>query len=111
MTVALSGYRLMWMMVLFDLPVGTKKERKAATGFRKFLLDQGYEMSQFSVYMRFCAGKEQVEANTRKVGQNVPRTGKVHIVTFTDKQYENIVSFDGRKREPPWRNPEQFVLL
>ena len=58
---ALSGYRLMWMMVLFDLPVLTKKERKAATKFRKFLLDQGFEMSQFSVYMRFCAGKEQAE--------------------------------------------------
>ena len=53
----LSGYRLMWMVVLFDLPVGTKKERKAATKFRKFLLDQGFEMSQYSVYMRFCAGK------------------------------------------------------
>ncbi len=58
---ALSGYRLMWMMVLFDLPVLTKKERKAATRFRNFLLDQAFAMSQFSVYMRFCAGKEQVE--------------------------------------------------
>ena len=47
------------MMVLFDLPVMTKKERKAATDFRKFLLDQGFEMAQYSVYMRFCAGKER----------------------------------------------------
>jgi CRISPR-associated protein Cas2 len=101
----------MWMMVLFDLPVGTKKERKAATGFRNFLLDEGFEMSQFSVYMRFCAGKEQTETYTKRVQNNVPPTGKVHIAYFTDRQYENIVCFDGRKREPGRKNPQQFVLF
>ncbi len=107
----LSGYRLMWTVVLFDLPVGTKKERKAATKFRKFLLDQGFEMSQYSVYMRFCAGKEQAESCTKKVEAAVPVTGKVHIVYITDKQYENIVSFDGRTKEPARKNPEQYVLF
>jgi len=107
----LSGYRLMWMVVLFDLPVGTKKERKAATKFRKFLLDQGFEMSQYSVYMRFCAGKEQAEAYTKKVEKAVPVTGKIHIVYITDKQYENIVSFDGRTKEAARKNPEQYVLF
>jgi CRISPR-associated endoribonuclease Cas2 len=109
--VALSGYRLMWMMVLFDLPVGTKKERKAATRFRNFLLDQGFEMSQFSVYLRYCSGKEQAESLTRIVEKDVPATGKVHIAYFTDKQYENIVCLDGRKREPGRKNPEQYVLF
>lgn len=107
----LSGYRLMWMMVLFDLPVGTKKERRLATNFRQFLLDQGFEMSQFSVYLRFCAGKEQAEAHTKKVEKAVPPSGKVHIVYITDKQYENIVSFDGRTKEPARKNPEQYVLF
>lgn len=101
----------MWMMVLFDLPVGTKKERKAATKFRQFLLDQGFQMSQYSVYMRFCAGKEQSEAYTKKVEKEVPSTGKIHIVYLTDKQYENIVTFDGRVKEPTRKNPEQFVLF
>lgn len=108
---SLTGYRLMWMMVLFDLPVAMRDERSAATKFRNFLLDQGFEMSQFSVYMRFCSGKEQAEAMTRRVEKNVPATGKVHIVYFTDKQYENIVCFDGRKREPARKNPDQFVLF
>lgn len=107
----LTGYRLMWMTVLFDLPVATQKERAAATRFRNFLLDQGFEMAQFSVYMRFCSGKEQAEVLTRRVEKNVPQTGKVHIIYFTDKQYENIVCFDGRKREPGRKNPEQFVLF
>lgn len=54
----LSGYRLMWMMVLFDLPVLEKEERKEASDFRKFLLDEGFTMSQFSVYLKLLSGKE-----------------------------------------------------
>ena len=107
----LSGYRVMWMIVLFDLPVLTKKERKAATKFRKFLLDQGFEMAQYSVYMRFCAGKEQAEARTRLIERHVPGTGRIHIVYITDKQYESIVSFDGRNRERANKNPDQLALF
>lgn len=107
----LSGYRLMWMIVLFDLPVLSRKERKAATSFRNFLLDQGFEMSQLSVYMRHCTGKEQVETLTRRVEKAVPQTGKVHIVCLTDKQYEGIVCFDGRARQASRKNPEQYLLF
>ncbi len=101
----------MWIMVIFDLPVMEKKERKAATVFRNHLLDQGFEMAQLSVYMRFTSGKEAVEALARKIEAAVPEEGKVSILTFTDKQYENIISFRGRGRQPQNKNPEQFVLF
>lgn len=107
----LSGYRLMWMMVLFDLPVLTKQERKDANNFRKFLLDRGFDRCQLSVYMRFCAGKEQTQVYTRRVQSALPPSGIVQIVYFTDKQYENIVSFNGAKRESANKNPEQFTLF
>jgi CRISPR-associated protein Cas2 len=108
---ALSGYRIMWLVVLFDLPVGTKKERKAANGFRFKLLDLGFEMSQFSVYLRFCAGKEQADAYERKIEQSMPASGKVHIMAITDKQYENIRTYRGRNREQSPQNPNQFALF
>ena len=107
----LSGYRLMWMMVMFDLPVLTKRERRAATKFRTFLLDQGFDMCQFSVYMRFCAGKEQAQVFTRRVQTALPDSGNVQIIYITDKQYENIISFDGPKRRPSNKNPGQLTLL
>ena len=107
----LSGYRLMWMMVLFDLPVLTKRERKDAADFRKFLLDQGFEMCQLSVYMRFCAGKEQAQVHTRRIQSALPVSGNVQIVYFTDKQYENIVSFRGTAREATRKNPQQYTLF
>jgi CRISPR-associated protein Cas2 len=108
---ALSGYRLMWMIVMFDLPVGTRKQRKAAAGFRNFLLDQGFEMSQFSVYARFCAGKEQAETYMKRIENALPRYGKVHVLTMTDRQYENGRTFRGRKREHGKGNPEQLALF
>lgn len=101
----------MWMIVMFDLPVGSKKERKAATGFRNFLLDQGFEMNQFSVYMRFCSSKEHVQTLTSRVGEHLPKAGHVDIVCFTDRQYENIVSFKGRAKGPNKKNPAQFSLF
>jgi CRISPR-associated protein Cas2 len=50
----------MWMIVMFDLPVTTSAERKIATQFRNHLLDNGFEMSQFSVYFRFCGDRSRV---------------------------------------------------
>jgi len=100
----------MWVLTMFDLPVGTKLERKAATGFRKFLLDQGFEMTQLSVYMRFCSGKEETETYVSRVQDALPPGGKVDVLTITDKQYENIVSFAGRVRQAR-KNPDQFALF
>jgi CRISPR-associated protein Cas2 len=107
----LTGYRLMWIMVIFDLPVLTKRERKAATKFRNYLLDEGFAMSQFSVYMRFCGGKDEAEAYARRIERSLPKTGLVQILNFTDKQYESIISFDGRTRAPKNENPQQYAMF
>lgn len=101
----------MWMMVLFDLPVKSPEERKRATAFRNFLLDQGFEMAQFSVYVRHTPGKEAVEAASRKVEAVIPPNGKVDILQFTDKQYENIISFRSEGRGEKNKNPDQFLLF
>ena len=107
----LSGYRLMWMVVMFDLPVVEKAERKAATDFRNGLLDMGFEMSQFSVYMRFCTSAAQVDTYCKRVESGLPRGGKVNILQFTDKQYERIVSFHGKAKQPANKTPDQFDLF
>jgi CRISPR-associated protein Cas2 len=107
----LSGYRLMWMVVMFDLPVVEKAERKAATAFRNDLLSMGFEMSQFSVYMRFCTSETQVQTYCKRVEGSLPGGGKVNILQFTDKQYERIVSFHGKSKQPANKTPDQFDLF
>ena len=44
----------MWVLVLFDLPTETKRDRKASADFRKKLIQDGFTMFQFSIYVRHC---------------------------------------------------------
>ena len=106
----ISGYRLMWIMVLFDLPVLTKKERKDASDFRNNLLDMGFDMVQFSVYMKPCSSKEHVERIIKDVEYIIPKKGKVDIISITDKQFGNIITLRGREKLSR-NNPDQFILF
>lgn len=106
-----SGYRFMWVMVLFDLPTTTRQERKSYTRFREFLLDTGFEMAQYSVYVKHTSGMEASKVVIRKVESAMPPEGKVDILQFTDKQYENIVCLRGRRRDSHKENPTQLVLF
>lgn len=94
-----SGYKFMWMMVMFDLPTITKADRKEYTRFRNYLLDCGFDMSQYSVYFRLISSKERVERFEHKIAAHLPETGKVQIISITDKQYENIKAFYGNSPE------------
>jgi len=108
----LSGYQIMWVWVLFDLPVGTKAERKRATGFRKDLLDLGFEMVQFSVYLRHAWSREKAESFANQVGERIPETGRVQILFFTDKQYAQSHVYCGQAKDPaPEGKPCQLVLF
>lgn len=108
---ALSAYRIMWIMALFDLPVLSKEEQRRANKFREFLLDQGFIMMQLSCYVRHTAGKEQADAQATKIGAEVPPGGKVDILFFTDAQYGNIKSFRSRGQSARPRSPEQLQLF
>ncbi len=109
---ALSKYKIMWIMTLFDLPVLTKAERKFATQFRNDLLDLGFGMVQFSVYLRHAYSKEKADVIAAKVGACVPPAGHVQILFFTDRQYQLTQSFHGRARSgPTQKKPDQLTLL
>lgn len=101
----------MWLVVMFDLPVVERAERKAATVFRNGLLDAGFEMSQFSVYMRFCTSQAQVDTLCKRVELALPEGGNVNVLQFTDKQYERIISFHGQTKQPKNKSPDQFDLF
>ncbi len=106
-----SAYRLMWMMVMFDLPTLTKQERKKAHGFRQYLLDEGFTMSQFSVYLRFIGSREKTHAFSRRIKEKVPLLGKVSVLCFTDKQFGTIETFFNAKAGNTPKNPAQLLLF
>ena len=92
-----SEYRIMWVLVLFDLPTETKKNRKAASEFRKKLLKDGFTMFQFSIYVRHCASQENADVHIKRVKASLPEYGQVGIFCITDKQFGNIEIFYGKK--------------
>ena len=107
----ISEYRVMWVMVLFDLPTETKKDIRAYTLFRKRLLKDGFTMFQFSIYIRHCASMENAEVHKKRVKSFLPRYGKVGIICITDKQFGNIELFYGDKPQIPNTPGQQLELF
>jgi CRISPR-associated protein Cas2 len=106
----LSSYEIMWMIVLFDLPVVEAADRSAASKFRSELLNMGFTMSQYSVYYKLMPGKERAARFRAMVGAAVPDKGRVDILTITDRQYGAIETFRGGTREER-KTDSQLVLF
>jgi len=107
----LSGYRCMWLLAMFDLPTDTQKARKHYAQFRKKLLTDGFVMMQFSVYIRHCASEENATVHTQRVEAFLPPEGEVRLICITDKQFERMRTFWGKKRKPPEKPHAQLELF
>jgi len=107
----LNAYRIMWVFVFFDLPTNTKKERRIASRFRKELLNDGFTMLQFSVYIRHCASRESMNVHIGRIEGMMPEHGHVSIMSVTDKQYGEIMNFWGVKSTPLQEGPKQLELF
>ena len=84
----MSNY--MRILLLFDLPVKTKKQRRDYTRFRNYLLNEGFDMMQFSVYCRLCNGHESMERQIEKISKHLPPKGQIRALPITEKQYERM---------------------
>ena len=95
----------MWVLVFFDLPTDTKKERKSASEFRKKLVKDGFIMFQYSIYLRHCPSMENAKVHIRRVKSILPPLGQVGILSITDKQFGTMELFSEKKeRKPPIEN-------
>jgi CRISPR-associated protein Cas2 len=101
----------MWIMVMFDLPVDTPIDRREAADFRNRLKDMGFEMAQYSVYLKYTSGQSECDAITERVRGLLPSGGRVYVHCLTDRQYEKIVRFEKRKRIDSPQNPKQYELF
>ncbi len=107
----LNAYHIMWVFVFFDLPTETKKNRKDAARFRKDLEKDGFSMMQFSVYVRHCPSKENMDVHIKRVQLFMPPAGQVSIMSITDKQYGNILNFQGKTQHSLQTGPQQLELF
>ncbi len=91
----LNAYRIMWVLVMFDLPTETKTDRKNAGRFRKDMLSDGFQMFQFSMYIRHCSSKENADVHIKRVKSLLPPKGHVGMMCITDKQFGMMEIFRG----------------
>ncbi|MDR0834840.1 MAG: CRISPR-associated endonuclease Cas2 [Candidatus Symbiothrix sp.] len=106
-----SEYRIMWVLVFFDLPTETKKEKKAYSDFRKKLVNDGFTMFQFSIYLRHCASHENADVHVKRVKNLLPEKGHIGILCVTDKQFGSMELFYGKKEKEittPYQQLELF---
>ncbi len=87
------------MIVFFDLPTITVKNKKDYVKFRRFLLKDGYVMLQWSVYCRIIAGKDAEKAHFNRIKNNLPPEGSVRCLTVTEKQYASIEILVGKPKK------------
>lgn len=104
--------QFMRLMVFFDLPVTTKAARRNYTRFRSFLLRDGYDMLQYSVYSRLCNGLDNVEQHLKRMENQIPSEGSIRTLVLTDKQFGRMQLWIG---EPTVHEKkimaQQLVLL
>ena len=102
----------MRIIVFFDLPIVKKKERKIYTQFRRFLLKDGYDMIQFSVYSRLCNGTDMMNKHLKRLSQSLPDKGSIRCLTVTEKQYEEMKFLVGKPTVKERKvNSEQLSLF
>lgn len=101
----------MWVLVFFDLPTETKRDRKYYATFRKRILNDGFAMFQFSMYIRHCNSKENADVHIKRVKAILPPKGNIGIMCVTDKQFGMMELFSGKNLVEAPETPQQLELF
>jgi CRISPR-associated protein Cas2 len=109
--VSFGGLNSVWLIILFDLPTDTPQNRKDYAVFRKYLLEDGFDMMQYSVYKRHCASDENALVHSKRVKLFLPPCGEVRMIKITDKQFGKIEVFHGPKPAKIESAPRQLSLF
>lgn len=104
--------RTMRIIVFFDLPVSVKKDRQEYAKFRKYLIKDGYDMLQFSVYSRITQNHDDAKKHIERLSKNLPPKGSVRIMQVTEKQYNSMHILVGqRTATEDFLTPADFIEL
>ncbi|MDR0847655.1 MAG: CRISPR-associated endonuclease Cas2 [Propionibacteriaceae bacterium] len=100
-----------WSVVMFDLPVKTKPQRRASSDFRHLLLDNGFQMAQLSVYVRFSPSVHSLLPTLRTIKHCIPPGGEVRILTVTDREWATALRYVNSVEETQEEEPEQLTIF
>ncbi|KAB1656983.1 CRISPR-associated endonuclease Cas2 [Pseudoclavibacter sp. CFCC 11306] len=100
-----------WLLLMFDLPVVTKSQRREATQYRKMLLDFGFDQVQLSVYCKYVINASGLRSIVRPIKHQIPLEGQVRVLQLTDTQWASQYRFWGPASQDPEKRPEALELF
>jgi CRISPR-associated protein Cas2 len=101
----------MRLMIMFDLPVETAQQRKQYRQFRKALINEGFLMVQYSVYVRVCVTKSAAVLMENRIKTYLPDNGTIQTLMLTEKQYNDMHFLTGEKVEDVRNTSDRTVIL
>jgi len=110
----MSAFRIMWLMLMFDLPTKTKKQKKRYHWFHDELEKEGYTMLQYSVYGKIFSSVESANLGKKRIKDFVKKNiknGNIRLLMFTDKQFSAMDIIIGEKSLEEKNEPEQLLLF
>lgn len=105
------SYRHMRMLVMFDLPTITPKDKKEYTKFRKFLINEGFIMMQESIYTKIVLNGTASNLMRNKLKKNTPQNGLVQILVITEKQFSGMEYLCGKNDSIAVQSTERLIIL
>ncbi len=108
----MNRYDRMKLICMFDLPTDSNEDKRAYRNFRKILIQNGFVMIQYSVYVRTCPNREFAKKFIPKIKEKAPIKGNVRLISITEKQYEDMVLIVGSKSHlETILNEERIVVI
>lgn len=101
----------MRLLVMFDLPIDTKEERRAYRVFRKKLINEGFLMIQYSVYVRVCVNRQSARFIENRICTFLPEHGLIQTLMLTEKQYNDMHFLLGEKKQDVRNMSERTIIL
>lgn len=86
----MSAFKIMWLVVMFDLPTQTKKDRKRYRWLSRYLDAQSYVRLQYSIYAKVFNSLGSANNGKRRLRNFVQtniKKGNVRMLLFTDTQF------------------------
>ncbi|WP_305153256.1 CRISPR-associated endonuclease Cas2 [uncultured Dubosiella sp.] len=105
------SYRYMRVMVMYDLPAVTAKEKKIHHDFQKLLVQSGFLMMQESIYCKLAQNQQAADAIIKQLKKQLPDKGLVQVLTITEKQFAKIEYLVGKKVSEVIDTDDRVVIL
>ncbi len=101
----------MRVMVFFDLPTETAKDRREYTRFRKHLIKNGFMMMQESVYVKLALNQNAAQEIAESIRKSKPPAGLVQILSVTEKQFSRMEIIVGEINSDVVTGDERMIIL